>query len=40
MSGRPIAFDILRGRGRKTQKKENRTATTARIIITAGRKRK
>jgi hypothetical protein len=35
-SSRLIAFDIQRGRGRKTQKKENRTATTARMMITTG----
>ena len=32
----PITFDILRGNGRKTQKNENNTATTARIMITTG----
>jgi hypothetical protein len=36
MSSRAIAFDIQRGSGRKTQKKENTTATTARMIITTG----
>jgi hypothetical protein len=36
ISSRPIAFESQRGSGMKTQKKENRTAPTARMIITTG----